>query len=168
MDELSSLEGDMGDEMDDIPDFANFDKVDFEKKLKKYDVELKSYNNGIKDGVIVTKLDNGDYRLESGDSEIVFEEDMEEAVPETEPSMEDMQAAMANAGKSMEIMGRLMAHSPGLFLSNLEPVHYVKRISHDTQPRISIHASRTGKITKAEPGPTGPRHGRARASGPGR
>ena len=130
-------------EMEDMPDFANFDKADFEKKLKKFDVKLKSYNNGIKDGVrtvnmllefktftglqaamasvmggddgiVVTKLDNGDYRLEAGDSEIVFDGEEEDAEPETEPSMEDMQAAMANAGKSMEIMGKLMAHSSEL------------------------------------------------------
>ncbi len=143
LNELSSLEGDMSDEMDDIPDFANFDKDGYEKKLKKFDVKLKSYDNEIKNGIrtvnmllefktfsglqaamaslmgdedsiVITRLDNGDYLLESGDSGIVFDEEETEAEPETEPSMEDMQAAMANAGKSMEIMGKLMAHSGDL------------------------------------------------------
>ena len=69
---------------------------------------------GDEDSIVITRLDNGDYLLESGDSGIVFDEEETEAEPETEPSMEDMQAAMANAGKSMEIMGKLMAHSGDL------------------------------------------------------
>jgi hypothetical protein len=147
LNEMSQLEGDMGEEMDDVPDFANFDKNEYEKRLKEYGVKVKTFGNEIKDGVrtvnmvlefkdirglqasmasmmggedgiVITKLDNGDYRLESGDSGIVFDdEEAEDPEPEKEPSMEDMQAAMANAGKSMEIMGKLMAHSSELAMT---------------------------------------------------
>lgn len=142
--ELSELDGGgMGDEMDDMPDFANFDRSAFEQKLKGFDVKLKSFTNEVKDdrrmvkmvldfgnfegmqaamasvmggddSVIITKLDDGNYRLEPGDSGISFDEEEDDGAEEAEPNMEDMEKAMANAGKSMEIMGRLMAHSSEL------------------------------------------------------
>ena len=146
LNELAAMDGGMGDEMDDMPDFANFDKSGFEKKLAKYDVKLKKFGNEIKDGnrtvhlalefksfeglqasmaatmggedgVTITKMEDGNYLLEPGDSTISFDEEEEEPEPEEEPSMEDMQAAMANAGKSMELMGKLMAHSDELSMT---------------------------------------------------
>jgi len=181
LNEMSSLEGGMGDEMDDMPDFANFDKDDFEKKLKKYDVKLKKYDNGIKDGIrtvnmllefknfsglqaamasvmggedsiVVTKLDNGDYRLESGDSGIVFDDDEKEAEPEKEPSMEDMQVAMANAGKSMEIMGKLMAHSGELamVMKITLPSDVIEHNAHKIEGRTCIWEINTENMMSSE------------------
>ncbi len=146
LNELASMEGGMGDEMDDMPDFANFDKAGFEKKLAEYDVKLKKFGNDVKDGkrivnlllefknfeglqaamaatmggedgIAITKLDNGNYLLKAADNEIAFDAEEEVVESEEEPSMEDMQAAMANAGKSMELMGKLMAHSSELAMT---------------------------------------------------
>lgn len=146
LNEMSEMEGGMNDEMDDVPDFANFDKSDFEKGLGKYDVKLKKYTNEVKDGqrivkmelafpnfqglqaamtlamgggdegIGIQKLEDGNYLLEAIENPIVLEEEQPET-PAEEPSMEDMQAAMANAGKSMELMGKLMAHSSELAMT---------------------------------------------------
>jgi len=140
--ELSGMEGGMGDDMD-MPDFADFDKGDFEKKLGKHDVKLKSFANEVKDGVRtvnmtiayknfqglqaamalasgggdegigIEKMDDGNYLLHSVENPFAKKEEAPEEKA-AEPSMEDMQAAMANAGKSMELMGKLMAHSSEL------------------------------------------------------
>ncbi|MBC8425420.1 hypothetical protein H8E07_14975 [bacterium] len=147
--ELSAMEGGMGDEMDEMPDFKNFDKKEFEKKLSKYDVKLKSFSNevadakrtvvldlafgnfeglqaamallmgGSEDAIGIERMDDGNYLLSSTESTIDFgDEEAEEPQEQAkEPSMEDMQAAMANAGKSMELMGKLMAHSSELAMT---------------------------------------------------
>ncbi len=147
LDELSNMEGaGMDGEMEEMPDFANFDKKDLEKKLSKYDAKFKSYSNKVEngkrtvsmeiafgdlrglhaamaltmddseEGVAIEKQEDGSYLLHTAENLVVFEEEVaaEPEEPAKEPSMEDMQAAMANAGKSMELMGKLMAHSSEL------------------------------------------------------
>jgi hypothetical protein len=70
---------------------------------------------GSEGAIGIEKLDSGDYLLHAVEQPAASEEEdaEEEAEPEM-PGAEDMQAAMANAGRSMELMGKLMAHSSEL------------------------------------------------------
>ena len=170
LNELSAMEGgDMGDQMGDMPDFANFDKSEFEKRFKGYGVSIKSFSNkletgkrtvsmvmsfkdfrglqacmasfsGGEDSVVLVKLEDGNYRLEPGDSGITFEDEEEEVAEETEPSMEDMQKAMANAGKSMELMGKLMAHSSemSVVMKVTLPSDVIEHNAHELDGRTCI------------------------------
>ncbi|MBK7701549.1 MAG: hypothetical protein IPI34_01000 [bacterium] len=132
--EMRALGGDMAAEMDEAPDFSDFDRDDFTNKIGKHGVKLVAYTNDIKDGrrtvemklsypdlisfseamggsfgggggMKITKNGAGDYVLAS------YQAQTPEPEPTTEEAApEDMNAAMQNAAKSMELMGRLMAH----------------------------------------------------------
>ena len=133
--EMRALGGETAVKMDEAPDFANFDRDEFTKKIAKHGVKIVAYTNDIKDGrrvvemklsypdlisfseamggsfgsggggMKITKNAAGDYVLAS------YQAQTPEPEPATEEAApEDMNAAMQNAAKSMELMGRLMAH----------------------------------------------------------
>ncbi|MBU0743105.1 hypothetical protein KKG45_05575 [bacterium] len=180
LNELSKMEGGMGDEMGDMPDFADFDKSSFEKKLGEYDVKMKSFVNEVKDGkrtvrmalefkdfqglqaamalamgenegIGIEKLDDGNYLLKSIDNPIALGEEQQEA-PDKEPNMEDMQAAMANAGKSMELMGKLMAHSSELAMTMkiTLPSDVIEHNAPKLEGRTCIWEINSGNMMAAE------------------
>jgi hypothetical protein len=142
LNEMRALGGDAAKEMDDAPDFANFDRGAFTDKIGKHGVKLVAYTNDVKDGrrtvemklsypdleslsealtgsmgsgsggMKITKNEAGDYVLASYETP-----KSEEAKPDEEMSPEDMNASMQNAAKSMELMGRLMAHMSELTMA---------------------------------------------------
>ena len=137
--ELQAMDSDQMD-MGDMPDFVNMDKDAMADKLKDSGAKLTEFSNKVVDGrrtvriatavkdvntlpesmgaVMgsgdssgIVKLDDGNYELRSVEIEMDEPEEEEAA---GEQDMEDMSAAMENAAKSMEIMGKLMAHSSEL------------------------------------------------------
>lgn len=134
LEELRGLGGQTAEQMKDAPDFADFDKKEFEAKIGEHGMKLLSFDNKIEGdrrvvtmklgfesisalsrglgksfggaGMALTKNEDGNYVLAGAEAEPEKEAgEAEEAGAEPDP-----QAAMQNAAKSMEIMGRLMAH----------------------------------------------------------
>jgi len=136
MREMKTLDSGMEEDMGEVPLFDDsFDKAEFEKELKQHGAKLASYSNSVEGGnrTVTIKIDFSDaagmqaagsafgenggigiFRTADGNYllTVVDEPEAEEDYEEVEemPDMEDMGAAMQNAAKSMEIMGKLMAH----------------------------------------------------------
>lgn len=130
--EMSALGGEMAAEMDDAPDFTDFDRDEFAAKIGKHGVKLVSYANEVTNGrrnvelklsypdlVSFSEAIGGSYGgsgmkiTKHGDDYLLSSYQVQKAEAEEaakEDAQEDMNAAMQNAAKSMELMGRLMAH----------------------------------------------------------
>ncbi|MBK6901021.1 MAG: hypothetical protein IPH09_17760 [bacterium] len=175
--EMRALGGDMAEQMDEAPDFADFDRDDFTNKIGKHGVKLVDYSNEVRDGrrtvvmklsypdlkalseamggsfggsgggMKITKNGAGDYVLASYQVQAT-----EEAETEEEAAPEDMNAAMQNAAKSMELMGRLMAHisEMSMAIAITLPGDIVESNAHRVEGRTCIWEINANNMMQAE------------------
>ncbi len=172
--ELNALGGEMAAEMDEAPDFADFDRDEFVAKVGKHGVKLVSYANDIKDGrrIVELKLSYPDLVSFSeaiggsfggsglkitkhGDDYLLSSYQVEKTeVTEAakEDAQEDMNAAMQNAAKSMELMGRLMAHlsEMSMAIAITLPGDIVESNAHRVEGRTCIWEINANNMMQAE------------------
>lgn len=173
--ELSALGGEMAAEMDEAPDFADFDRDEFAAKIGKHGVKLVSYANDVVDGrrnvelklsypdlesfsegvggtiggsgLKIIKHGDGNYELTSYELPTPEKSD---AVKDA--AQEDMNAAMQNAAKSMELMGRLMAHisEMSMAVAITLPGDIVESNAHRVEGRTCIWEINANNMMQAE------------------
>lgn len=173
--EMRALGGDMAAEMDEAPDFSDFDRDDFTNKIGKHGVKLVDFSNEVRDGrrtvvmklsypdltslseamggsfggggMKITKNGAGDYVLASYQVQ-----ESEEAKADDEAAPEDMNAAMQNAAKSMELMGRLMAHisEMSMAIAITLPGDIVESNAHRVEGRTCIWEINANNMMQAE------------------
>jgi len=174
--ELNALGGEMAAEMDEAPDFADFDRDEFAAKIGKHGVKLVSYANDIVDGRRNVELKLSYPDLESfseavdgsfggggggmkitkqGDDYLLssYQTPKDEADEEVkEDAQEDMNAAMQNAAKSMELMGRLMAHlsEMSMAVAITLPGDIVESNAHRVEGRTCIWEINANNMMQAE------------------
>jgi len=177
LNEMRALGGDMAEQMDEAPDFADFDRDEFTGKIAKHGVKLVAYSNDVRDGrrivelklsypdlvslsdalggsfggggggMKITKNGAGDYVLASYQVQ-----QTEEAETEDEAAPEDMNAAMQNAAKSMELMGRLMAHisEMSMAIAITLPGDVLESNAHRVEGRTCIWEINANNMMQAE------------------
>ncbi len=172
--EMDALGGDMAKEMDDAPDFANFDRDEFTKKIGKHGVKLVAYTNDVQNGrrnvemklsypdlmslseAIGGSFGGGGIKItKNGDDYLLSSYQVQKpALDESakEDAQADMNAAMQNATKSMELMGRLMAHISEMTMAMAItlPGDVIESNAHRVEGRTCIWEINANNMMQAE------------------